>query len=175
MTDWIQRHQELILGKGQKEQGEEQADSEELGEKGGPGSGHFGHAGRPGKRGGSVSGSVAVSVATGRTAAERQQAAAGGDSGEKPKPINRELDGWSDLPKDLTKLTQQQHKDVIKFLAKKPLKELRRRQDLVTAQQEMAHQQGNDFAKGNLNVMWEHLMNAVMAREFPETADWLND
>jgi len=168
MTNWFEDYQKLKLKQAEEEAGQDQ--------KGGPGSGHFGHAGRPGKRGGSVSGSVAVSVATGRTARERQQAAAGGENaGKKPKPINRELDGWSDLPKDLTKLTQQQHKDVIKFLAKKPLKELRRRQDLVTAQQEMAHQQGNDFAKGNLNVMWEHLMNAVMAREFPETADWLND
>ena len=56
MTDWIQKHQELILGKGQKEQGEEQADSDELAEKGGPGSGHHGHAGRPGQRGGSAPG-----------------------------------------------------------------------------------------------------------------------
>jgi hypothetical protein len=44
-------------------------------EKGGPGSGHWGHAGRPGNRGGSVSGSVAVSIRTGRTARERQAAA----------------------------------------------------------------------------------------------------
>ena len=43
--------------------------------KGGPGSGHWGHAGRPGQVGGSVSGSVAMSVRTGRTARERQQAA----------------------------------------------------------------------------------------------------
>jgi hypothetical protein len=45
--------------------------------KGGPGSGHWGHAGRPGKVGGSLPADVAVSVATGRTARERQAAARG--------------------------------------------------------------------------------------------------
>ena len=39
--------------------------------KGGSGSGHHGHAGRPGKRGGSLSGSIAVSIRTGRAAAIR--------------------------------------------------------------------------------------------------------
>jgi hypothetical protein len=46
--------------------------------KGGPGSGNYGHAGRPGNRGGSAPKSgigAAMSVRTGRTAAERQQAA----------------------------------------------------------------------------------------------------
>jgi len=44
-------------------------------EKGGAGSGHLGHAGRPGKHGGSVPGSIALSVRTGRTAASRQNEA----------------------------------------------------------------------------------------------------
>lgn len=43
--------------------------------KGGAGSGNFGHAGRPGKRGGSVSHSIARSLTTGRDAARRQEAA----------------------------------------------------------------------------------------------------
>jgi len=43
---------------------------------GGDGSGHYGHAGRPGKRGGSLPGDVAVSIEKGRTAEERQKAAA---------------------------------------------------------------------------------------------------
>ena len=47
-------------------------------EKGGPGSGHWGHAGRPGQVGGSVSGSIAISIRTGRTARERQAAARAG-------------------------------------------------------------------------------------------------
>lgn len=64
MTDWVQKQMERIHG--------------EQDQKGGPGSGHYGHAGRPGKRGGSVPGNVAVSIRTGRTAAERQQEAAGG-------------------------------------------------------------------------------------------------
>ena len=43
--------------------------------KGGDGSGHYGHAGRPGRVGGSVPASVAMSLRTGATAAERQAAA----------------------------------------------------------------------------------------------------
>jgi hypothetical protein len=40
--------------------------------KGGPGSGHHGHAGRPGQRGGSVSGSVAMSLRTGMVASTKR-------------------------------------------------------------------------------------------------------
>ena len=160
MADWVEKYF--------------QSKHTERAAKGGPGSGHHGHAGRPGKRGGSVPGNVAVSVRTGRAASERQGSASGGGE-KKPGPINRELDGWSDLPKDLTKLTDQQHKDVIKFLAKKPLKELRRRQELIQAQREMAYEQGNTVGLNNLQVMDQHVIQAIMAREFPETADWLND
>lgn len=46
--------------------------------KGGPDSGHHGHAGRPGSVGGSVAGSVAVSLRTGRAAAAKR--------GIKPEP-----------------------------------------------------------------------------------------
>ena len=56
-------------------------------EKGGPGSGHWGHAGRPGQRGGSVSGSIAMSIRTGRTARERQAAAAARGRGGAAKPV----------------------------------------------------------------------------------------
>ena len=117
MTDWVEQQHERVK---QEEAAEDQ--------KGGPGSGHYGHAGRPGQRGGSLPGSVAVSVRTGRTAAERQIEAAGGGGGKPAKVSVEEIGEWTcgDLPKDLTKLTQEQHKDVIKFLAKKPLKELRR-------------------------------------------------
>lgn len=53
--------------------------------KGGPGSGHWGHAGRPGFVGGSVPANIAMSIATGRTARERQAAAAGrGRLGKRP-------------------------------------------------------------------------------------------
>jgi hypothetical protein len=50
--------------------------------KGGPGSGHHGHAGRPGQRGGSVSGSVAMSLRTGKAAAERKAKKSGDASKE---------------------------------------------------------------------------------------------
>lgn len=69
-------------------------------EKGGPGSGHYGHAGRRGRRGrrgGSLPGGVAMSIRTGRDAAERQAAASGKKpSGPKPgtpgKPGPQEID-----------------------------------------------------------------------------------
>lgn len=45
--------------------------------KGGPGSGNWGHAGRKGSRGGSLPRSTAMSLSTGATAQERQEAARG--------------------------------------------------------------------------------------------------
>lgn len=58
MTDWVEEQHRRIHGQQLEED-----------QKGGPGSGHYGHAGRPGRRGGSVPGSVAVSVRTGRQTA----------------------------------------------------------------------------------------------------------
>ena len=58
MSDWVERYF--------------QSRREQQAQKGGPGSGHWGHAGRPGERGGSVSGSVAMSVRTGATATQRR-------------------------------------------------------------------------------------------------------
>jgi len=54
-------------------------------EKGGAGSGHWGHAGRPGKLGGSLPGSVALSIRTGPTAKARQAAAKNGLAAYKKK------------------------------------------------------------------------------------------
>lgn len=54
-------------------------------EKGGAGSGHWGHAGRPGKIGGSVPGSVAMSIRTGPTAKARQAAAKNSINAHKKK------------------------------------------------------------------------------------------
>ena len=71
MGDWVQKQLERI--------------HQEEAQKGGPGSGHWGHAGRPGQRGGSVPGSVAVSIRTGRTARERQAAARAAGQ-QKPAP-----------------------------------------------------------------------------------------
>ena len=75
MTDWLQQYQETKDQKlGELETWLRETFPSE-GQKGGPGSGHWGHAGRPGKVGGSVSGSVAVSIRTGQTARERQATA----------------------------------------------------------------------------------------------------
>jgi hypothetical protein len=83
--------------------------------------------------------------------------------------------GWSvkekeyeGLPKDLSKLTDAQHTKVINTLSKKPLKELRKRQDLVNKQLETAHKQRNDEGMKNLQVMQKHLDSAVDKKEFGE-------
>ncbi len=78
MKDWVQKQLERIHA--------------EEGQKGGPGSGHFGHAGRPGKRGGSLPGSVAVSIRTGRTAEQRQRAA----SPHKESDLQRAAREWEE-------------------------------------------------------------------------------
>jgi hypothetical protein len=83
--------------------------------------------------------------------------------------------GWSvkekeyeGLPKDLSKFTDDQHTKVINTLSKKPLKELRKRQDLVNKQLETAHKQHNDEGLKNLQVMQKHLDSAVDKKEFGE-------
>lgn len=55
--------------------------------KGGPGSGNWGHVGRPGKLGGSQSNKFAMSIASGKTAAERQAAARAGKGGQSTNAI----------------------------------------------------------------------------------------
>ncbi len=82
MTDWVQKQLERI--------------HQEEAQKGGPGSGHYGHAGRPGKRGGSVPGNVAVSIRTGKYAANRQAAA----SPHKESPLQREAREWEEAQSD---------------------------------------------------------------------------
>jgi len=44
------------------------------------------------------------------------------------------VDLFKDLPQDLTKLSKSQQKKWIDFLVKKPLRELRRNQDIVLKQ-----------------------------------------
>jgi len=74
---------ELAQARQQQPAQQEQPDGEAA--KGGPGSGHWGHAGRIGEEGGSLPGDMAMSVATGKDAAQRQAAAAGRDGkGYKP-------------------------------------------------------------------------------------------
>lgn len=73
---------------------------------------------------------------------------------------------FSDLPQDLAQMTPEQYQRVVDYLVTKPLKELRRRQDLVAQQQEMAFQQHNDRALENLHVMQDYLADAVDKKEF---------
>ena len=133
MTDWVQQQMERIR--------KEQADANQ---KGGPGSGHFGHAGRPGKRGGSVpgkGGGGGASAADGATGQAKPAKKPDAKPTKKPKMVMDENGQWvgGDLPRDLTKLTEGQTRDLIRFFGKMPLKELRRRQDIVSAQQDTAY------------------------------------
>jgi hypothetical protein len=72
------------------------------------------------------------------------------------------------LPKDLSKLTEGQHKKVIDDLAKKPLKELRKKQDLINSQLEIAHKKQDSGALKNLRIMQKHVDSAVNKKEFGE-------
>jgi len=75
-------------------------------------------------------------------------------------------DPFSKLPQDLTKLTKKQQKDVIAFFVTLPLKELRKRQDIVKKQQKDAYKQKNDLAMKNLQVKDNMLMNSIDKKEF---------
>lgn len=70
------------------------------------------------------------------------------------------------LPKDLSKMSKKQIKSVIVYLSKKPVKELRKKQDLVNKQIEKAFNEKNDFAMSNLGIMRDILTEAVMKKEF---------
>ena len=65
------------------------------------------------------------------------------------------------LPEDLTTLTLDQTEQCVSRLAKFPLSELRRRQDLANRQIELAFNQHNDASLANLQVRAEHLRLAV--------------
>lgn len=65
------------------------------------------------------------------------------------------------LPEDLTTLTPDQTEQCVARLAKFPLSELRRRQDLANRQIELAFHQHNDASLANLQVRAEHLRLAV--------------
>jgi hypothetical protein len=78
---------------------------------------------------------------------------------------------YAGLPKNLEDMTGEQLRSVVDMLAKKPLKELRKRQDLVQ-QQIKAEMEKPDKESirtiRNLHMMEHHLMMAVDKKEFPE-------
>lgn len=82
---------------------QESEPTEEPAAKGGPGSGNWGHAGRPGSRGGSMPRGVAMSVATGRDAAERQAAAR-----ERGRSGGIAASGWGELDNSGEPATEKQ-------------------------------------------------------------------
>lgn len=74
------------------------------------------------------------------------------------------------LPKNLADLTGDQTYSIIKQLSKKPLKELRKRQDLVADQIKLAYQKQDIEAARNLEIQERHLTTAVDWKGFPEDA-----
>lgn len=74
------------------------------------------------------------------------------------------------LPKNLADLTGDQTYSIIKQLSKKPLKELRKRQDLVADQIKLAYQKQDIETARNLEIQERHLTTAVDWKGFPEDA-----
>jgi hypothetical protein len=83
--------------------------------------------------------------------------------------------GSPNCPKDLTRLTARQHQEMIQGLSKRPLNELRRRQDLIVKQQQVANERGNTEALQNLAVMESHVTEAIMQKEFKGNASAKGD
>jgi len=77
---------------------------------------------------------------------------------------------FSDLPKDLTKLTKSQSAKVIDHMAKWPLSKLRKHQDLAEKQLAKASADKNNEAVANLQARQEHLDAAVDQKEFGKEA-----
>jgi hypothetical protein len=69
-------------------------------------------------------------------------------------------------PKDLKELTQVQITEMIKYLSKKSLTELRKKQKLIENQITIAFNQNNTLALDNLNIMQDILIQAVILKEF---------
>ena len=70
------------------------------------------------------------------------------------------------LPRQLKEMTEEDVWRVVNYLSKKPLKDLRRWQDIVIAQ--LKEGTGSDDAVDNLQEMDRHLAAAVHLKEFPE-------
>ena len=70
------------------------------------------------------------------------------------------------LPEDLTRLSPDQTEKCVARLAKYPLSELRRRQDLANRQIELAFAQHSDASLANLQVRVDHLRMAVDRQTF---------
>ena len=70
------------------------------------------------------------------------------------------------LPDDLTKLTNEQKEELIDWYSNMSMKELRKRQNYVDAQMEVAYNNKIHKAIDNLAVMQAVLMRAIMVKNF---------
>lgn len=82
----------------------------------------------------------------------------------------RKIDSYPDPPVLMSRPAEATPDEIeltVAYLAKLPLRELRRRQDLATQQQRMAFDQRNEQALTNLSAMQEMYMAAVDRQCFP--------
>ena len=78
------------------------------------------------------------------------------------------------LPRDLRELKPGLREAFVRYLSRKTLADLRRRQAINRSQTRFAFARHNDLALSNLQIMMEILAAAVMRREFPEQSDACN-
>jgi hypothetical protein len=71
-----------------------------------------------------------------------------------------------DWPKDLRKLSKADIKKGVDFLAKKPIRELRKNQDLLDAQIKIAYDKQDELALSNLQIMRKLTDSAVDVKSF---------
>ena len=92
----------------------------------------------------------------------------GGDGGGPDQEATGKIvgDAITGLPRDISKATASQQRKVVAHLAKKPLKELRRHQDLIRQQHDLAYQTQNTRALENLDMMDRLVIAAIDRREF---------
>lgn len=81
------------------------------------------------------------------------------------EPHLRVLDKAISLPQCLAEMTNNQVAETVKYLAGKPLKTLRRWQDIIESQ---IGPSNSMQAASNLMIMQRHLAAAVDLREFPD-------
>jgi uncharacterized protein YaaW (UPF0174 family) len=70
------------------------------------------------------------------------------------------------LLQDLKELSKEQTKEIIEYLSKESLKELRQKQNITECQIKLAFSQKNILALNNLYIMQDYLTYAISLKEF---------
>jgi ssRNA-specific RNase YbeY (16S rRNA maturation enzyme) len=70
------------------------------------------------------------------------------------------------LLQDLKELSKEQTKEIIEYLSKESLKELRQKQNITECQIKLYFRQKNILALNNLYIMKDYLTYAISLKEF---------